>query len=101
LFIIISAYLAWGLYRLRTAAWWVATGLTALMPVSAMITFMRVDIKEMHRLMGYSQEQIAQMEQFGAFNSDMMVWLSGVFAVAFLAYMVWIKRFFNKPAQVS
>jgi hypothetical protein len=97
----VCAYLAWGLYRLQPAAWWISTASMVVLPLSAMITFMRVDMMEMYRLMGYPTDQIEQIKNFNFLTPGMMVWFSSVFTVACVGYMVWIKRHFKRAVGNS
>jgi len=91
------AYLAWAGYRLQPHAWWLTVGGVVLFASSAFVTFSRVDLLEMYRLMGYPEPQIEQMRRFSFFSGPTFAaWSLGCTA-PLLGYLLWVKRFF-RPA---
>jgi hypothetical protein len=93
-FMAVLAYLTWGLYRLQPMAWWITAGLIVVMAISTILTFLRVDLMEMYRLMGYPEEQIRELRELN-FSGSLMVWWSAIFAAVFVGYMLWVKRYFR------
>jgi hypothetical protein len=89
------AYLAWSSFHLQARAWWLTTGLLVLFGCSAWITFSRVDLLEMYRLMGYPEAQIEQMRRFNFFSGPAFAWWSLSAVLPMLGYLLWIKRFFR------
>jgi len=92
-------YLAWTSYQLRTAAWWGTLAAVALASLSAAITFARVNLSDFYRKSGYSEQQIAQLQDLGFFTGRFMVWSTIVFFFLFLVYLLWIKKYFGKTAK--
>ncbi|MBZ5496557.1 MAG: hypothetical protein LAP85_09150 [Acidobacteriia bacterium] len=93
---VFGLYLAWATYRRQLAAWWAALVAFALLTASAVITFMRVDLMEVYRQLGYPEDQIEQIRNFGLFTGKAMAWWTGLFFVMFLIYLLWIKKYFDR-----
>jgi hypothetical protein len=93
-----SAWLAWAFYRLKPAAWWVAVVAFALVSISSVITFARVDLMEMYRLMGYSQQQLEQIQKYNFFTGRTMVVWTAFCMVPWIGYLLWIRKFFRRSA---
>ncbi len=92
-----SLWVAWGLYRLRIAAWWGAAALAALWGSSTLFTFGRIDLAELYTKMNLPAEQIQAMQQCGMPQSGQLIWLMLAWFSAFLVYLLYTKKFF-KPA---
>jgi hypothetical protein len=95
LFAVIWAYAAWALYKLDIRGWWIVVASVTIFSVSAFITYSRHDFIEIYALMGYPEQQIAQIQQFTFFKGQKAAWLSLVGTVPLLAYMLYLKRFFK------
>lgn len=89
------AYSAWALHRLRPVGWWLLTLGSCLWTLSAAITFARIDPMEMYRAMGFPEQQLEQMQKFNFMTPSLMVWALVLFAVAFVAYMLSVKKHFR------
>lgn len=94
-------YLAWATYRLKIAGWWTALVASALFSVSATITFLKVDMMEMYRRLGYPEEQIEQIRSLGFFTGKTAMWWTIVFFLLFLIYLLWIKKYFRATGDTS
>lgn len=94
-------YLAWATYRLKIAGWWTALVAFALFSVSATITFLRVDVMEIYRRLGYPEEQIAQIQSLGVFTSKTAMWWTIAFFLLFLMYLLWIKKYFRAATKTQ
>jgi len=92
------AYAARALYRLELAGWWILLVGTCLFSVSAFITYLRHDLNEVYRLMGYPETQIAQLEKLNVFHGPMLAWSTLAFAIPFVVYLLFVRRFFTRPA---
>ena len=90
------AYLARAWYRLQPMAWWITLGVLLLFAISNIVTFTRVDLMDMYRLMGYPPEQIALIEKFNFLSSKTMVWWSACFMLPVFGYLIWVKRFLRR-----
>lgn len=94
----LMAWTAWANYRLEPAAWWVTVALYAVMMLSAALTFARFDLIEMYRQMGVPPDQMAQIEKFSFLRDRSAAWWMLLFAVPFFGYLLWVKRYFRRPA---
>jgi hypothetical protein len=87
-------YLAWGLYRLRLSAWWIALGFQGLHFISSAVTFWRGGMETWYAKMGFGQQQAAataQMLQAPAYR-----WMMVGCIVLSFAWFIWIRRYFTK-----
>jgi hypothetical protein len=89
-------YLAWGIYRLNAASWWITLAAMAFFGASSIITFQRLDWFEMFRAMGYPEAQIEQMQRYPFLQSSGMAWGMGIGLAAVFAYLIYVKRFFGR-----
>jgi hypothetical protein len=96
---VLWAYAAWSTYRLRPAGWWTVLLCFLVLSASSALTFARVDMLEMYRLMGYPERQIAQIQQSGILTSRLLVSLILVGPIPFVGYLLWVKRFFRGGAR--
>ncbi|MFA5192753.1 MAG: hypothetical protein WC740_18750 [Verrucomicrobiia bacterium] len=94
----LMAWTAWAIYRLEPAAWWVTVVLFALMMVSAALTFARIDLIEMYRLMGFPPDQMARMEKLSFVRDRSAMWWMSLSGVPFFGYLIWVKRYFRRAA---
>jgi hypothetical protein len=88
-------YAAWLLFKLQLRGWWIVIVLVSLLSISSVLTYLRHDVTEMYRLMGYPEKQIAMIEQLGVFKGNLMAWSCLIFAVPFTAYLLFIRRYFR------
>ena len=91
-------YCAWATYKMKPEGWWATVIVFAVTTVSGLITFWRVDLIEMYRLMDYPEEQIAQIQQFSFLTSrDMLLWMA-VGSLLMFGYLLYVKKYFRRPA---
>ena len=88
-------YAAWLLFKLRVRGWWIAVAMLVLLSISSVLTYLHHDIIEMYRLIGYPEKQIAMIEQLGVFTRNLMAWSCLIFTVPFMAYLLFIRRYFR------
>ena len=89
----IWGYSAWSLYHLEQRGWWLILIAVCVFLVSGILTFANHDIMEMYRLMGYPEAQIEQIQKFGFLAGDRMGWMMALFALPFLGYLLFIKKY--------
>ena len=87
--------LAFGIYRLRPAAWWITIIFATLRLISAFVTYRRGDLIRAYSEMGWSQGQLEQLRSNPAIRSGIGWGL--VLTLIFLGYLLWIKRYFKAP----
>jgi hypothetical protein len=94
----IWSYAAWLLYKLDRRGWWLVLIALCLFIVSALLTFARHDELEMYRLMGYPKARIALMQESGALAGKRAGWLTAVYVLPFLGYLLYIRKFFLRKS---
>ncbi len=97
----IGFYLAWGMYRLQMASWWIALIGFTILSTSATITFLRVDVFEFYRLMGYPAEQLELLRSMKFFSTKIIVGWMVICYVLLLIFLVWIRKYFRKENAVQ
>lgn len=93
----LDLYLAIALFRLKSAAWWIAIVTVPLRILSMALTYGRADIMQAYSRMGWSDSQIQKLNANPIIHSHVALWWSLVSMVALLGYLVWLKRFFKTP----
>lgn len=88
-------YSAWSVYRLRIIGWWITLIVICVGVVSAWVTFMRIDLPEMYRAMGYPDQQIEMMKQFSFMQGRHMVYFTVAGSVLMIGFLVFVKRYFS------
>jgi hypothetical protein len=92
----IWGYAAWALYKLQGWGWWLISIGLCLYLASALITFARHDVVEMYRLMGYPEGQIQLPQRSNLLAGSGMTWLMVFCMAPWLAYLIFIKRYFRR-----
>ncbi|MEA3208803.1 MAG: hypothetical protein QOE70_1860 [Chthoniobacter sp.] len=92
-------YSAWALYKLDIRGWWIVVASVIIFSISAFITYSRHDLMELYSLLGYPEEQIAQLQKFTFFKKQTMAWLSIIGAGPLLAYLFYVRKFFAGVRQ--
>ncbi len=90
----VLAYLCRGIYRLELKAWRTAVLFVILASLSAIITLMNTDLRELYEKMDYTQSQIELMEQYDFLQGSDMVVYTGLIMLIFLVYLVFTRKFF-------
>jgi len=98
LVMLLSGYVAWGTYRLSINAWWGAVLLVVGWAVSVGVTFSRVSILDLYEKMNFPEQQLDIMKQY-SISQDYMVLFFGLWAVAFLGYLIYTRRYFVPPPE--
>lgn len=93
-----SAWLAWAFYRLKPFAWWVAVVAFVLFDVSSIVTYARIDLMELYRQTGYSQQHLEQIQKYNFFSGKSMATWMACYTALWLGYLLWIKKFFRRSA---
>lgn len=98
LVMLLAGYVAWGTYRLSINAWWCAVLVIIGWALSAVITFSRVNILDFYEKMNFPEQQLDAMKQI-IISQDYMVLFLGLWAVAFLGYLLYTRRYFVRPPE--
>lgn len=91
-------YCAWAVYRVQPAGWWIVLISLCIVSVSAFVTFSRVDLAELYRVMGYSERQIETIKQFSFLQANRFAYWSVAWVVPMLGFLLFVKRYFSTPA---
>ncbi|HVM59560.1 MAG TPA: hypothetical protein VMV72_01735 [Verrucomicrobiae bacterium] len=86
---------AWASYHLNPAGWWTILIAFGLVLVSALLTFSRVDILDIYRSMGYSEQQIALIQKYRYLTNQNMLVFTAIASFPFLGYLLFVKRYFH------
>ena len=95
---VVSACLAWGMYRLKMVAWWGSVVLCIVGSASATMTFAQPNaLKTMYEKMDLPPAQLEMINKMGIPDrlSGGMVWLMPISALLVLGYLVWVRRYFK------
>ena len=94
--ILLLIYTAYGTYKLDIKAWWCALLHIAGWSLSTIVTFSRVNIQDYYDKMGFSGQQLESMKQYCAILGSNMNLFLGFWAIAVIAYLIYIRRYFTK-----
>jgi hypothetical protein len=86
-------FAAWLLYRLDARGWWIALTVLLGFAISSTITYSLHSIMDMYRLMHYPEAQLEQMQKTGLLQGNTMIWITPLFMLPLLGYMIFIKRY--------
>jgi hypothetical protein len=89
------AFAAWGFYRLNPRVWWAYATVTLLVWASSLLTIGRVGLIELYRQMGLPERQLELMATNPLFRHGIIVWLSALGMGFFLAYLIFLRRYFG------
>ncbi len=92
-------YAAWSLYRLRWTGWWLAVVCSVFAALGGAITYMRVDLLDVYRRMGYSEQQLAAMRLSPITSGPGLAVSLTLVCLLTLAYLLWIRKYFPAPGK--
>ena len=98
---VVLAYLTWGTYKLRPAAWWGALVLVVLGGLSGVITFSRLSLMDLYEKASFSEQQMAAMRQVTLPGKLGFSVYTGLCCVAFLGYLLYVRRYFIEGPAVG
>lgn len=90
----LSAYAAWGTYKLRINAWWCSVLLIIAWFVSTAITFSRISMWDFYEKMDLPREQLDIMREYNILQSSTMVLFFGIWFLGFMGYLLYVRRYF-------
>lgn len=93
----LSAYLAWGMYKVARSAWWVAVIMTLVLGVSAAVSYSLLDTDTLYRAMNVPPQQVAALRMSGVGIGHLRQFTT-VAMTLWLGYLLYVKRYFDAPA---
>ena len=97
----LDVYLAIALFRLQSAAWWIAICTLAIRLFSMALTYARADMMTAYSKMGMSDAQLQMMNSSPMLRGHVLLWWSLLSMVFFFGYLLWLKRYFKAPSAIS
>jgi len=94
LFVAISGYCAWSLYKMDRRALWLFAATLILLTVSSAITYSRHDVTEIYALMGYPAQKIATMKQMRYLRGNGLRITTILTSIPALGYLYYLRRYF-------
>jgi hypothetical protein len=91
-------YAAWATYRLQQVGWWIVAIGMLVWATSAMVTFARMDMLEMFRLMGYQEQQLTLMKQTNILGGPAVFIVTAFWLLLAYGYLLYVKRYFRQAA---
>jgi hypothetical protein len=91
----LEAFLSFALFKRKTIAWWIAVGAMVVRAASLALTVPKGNLLDAYARMGYSSAQIRIIQNSGIYRSGGLLWVGLVFLAAFLAYLLYIKKYFS------
>jgi hypothetical protein len=97
---VLCAFLAWGIYHRRPAAWWglVVTWLLGCVNGAFLLMGGSDGLRRMYVAMGTPEVQMQQMERMGIYDiwtNPLILSLMVVMWLGWLGFLIWVKRFFT------
>ena len=97
----LDVYLAIALFRLQSAAWWIAICTLAIRLFSMALTYARADMMTAYSKMGMSDAQLQMMNSSPMLRGHVLLWWSLLSMVFFFGYLLWLQRYFKAPSAIS
>ena len=91
---VIMAFLAWGAYKQKMAAWWGTLVFWAFWCVSASLTFSKVNLITLYEKMEMPPNQIEMIKKSGILDGNFMIVATVGGSVIALAFLLWVRRYF-------
>jgi hypothetical protein len=98
---LVLAYLAWGTYRLRMAAWWGTLLLFIAGTLNMVITFSGTGLMKMYEKMEMPADQLEMIRKMGMVESmsHWAPWMGLVSGAAWLGYLLYVRRYFIRSGE--
>ncbi|HEY6371637.1 MAG TPA: hypothetical protein VIX37_13745 [Candidatus Sulfotelmatobacter sp.] len=97
----LDIYLAIALFRLHSAAWWLAVSTLAIRLFSMALTYAKGDMMAAYSKIGMSDAQLQMMNSSPMLRGHVLLWWSLLSMVFFFGYLLWLKRYFKTPATMA
>ncbi|PYX45096.1 MAG: hypothetical protein DMG79_19965 [Acidobacteria bacterium] len=98
LFAALDAYLAVGLFRLRSLAWWIAVCATPIRIFSVALTYAHADLMQAYSKIGFSDAQVQMIGSNPMLRGHVLLWWGLLSQMLFFGFVLWLKRYFKPDA---
>jgi hypothetical protein len=92
-------YLAWGMYRLRLRAWWIALCAQVILLTSNLLTFWQGGFDTFYLKMGYDQGTAGSAGSM--LGQPVFKWVMVASVFFWIGWLLWILRFFPKQEPTA
>jgi MFS family permease len=89
------AYISRGMCRLDIKVWWLAVITIILIGVSTIVTFLRISIWDLYAAMGYSEQQVELIKQYG-FTTNAFKLFGSFWCLPVLGYLIYLRKYFRR-----
>ncbi len=97
----VDLYLAFAIFRIQVAGWWIAVLTVPIRLVSMGLTYAKADLMFAYSKMGMSDQQMKILNENPMFRGHVILWWSLLSLVIFFGYLIWLKRYFKRPGATS
>ncbi len=97
----VAAALAWGIYRQKLAAWWATLALSIVGIATGIATLLQLDLRRLYKEMGLWSPELERMGIADIYKSPAFLALAGLSWLAYLGYLLWLKRHFRGVGRAS
>jgi hypothetical protein len=98
---IVDAFVAVSFFRMKVAGWWVAVVAMSLRVLSSLATIGKANLLEAYSHIGRSQKELEILSHNPVFRGSAMLWVTAAITLCYLAFLLWLKRYFRPSASPS
>ena len=96
-----SIYAARGFHRQNPRVWLIYTVVVVCVGVSSILSFLRIDLLEYYRAVGFPEWQIKQLAANPLVKGNFIVGLSALSLTLFVGFLLYLRRYFPGKQQSS
>lgn len=98
---VLTGVAAIGLYRLQAWAWWLALGLFVGLTITTVLTYSRVDMRELYEAMGMQGAQLEQIERMGLARPGFIIGSTLGAIIPFVGLLFWARTSMGRQQRPS
>jgi hypothetical protein len=93
---LLLGYLTWATYKRKMLGWWATLVLTLTGLISGVMTLSKIDMVVYCQKAGFPPRQVEMLRNMGALNGNVLLAASGLAALAWLGFLLLIKKHFGQ-----
>lgn len=97
----LDLYLALALFRLQSSGWWIAVIAAPVRMSATAFSYNRAGLMQAYAKLGWSDAQLQMLNSNPIFRSRIFLGMGVIMMLAFLGYLLWLKRYFKTPVAPS